>query len=151
MIEITEYVDKYAADFKRLNLEWLDKYHLTESHDLMILDNPRKYILDTGGVIYLALDGQQVVASAAIIDEGHGTFELAKMAVQSEYQGRGISKMLIEKCLQAAREKGAARIILFSNHQLKTALGLYEKYGFRHVEVEDSPFATADVKMELTL
>jgi hypothetical protein len=34
---------------------------------------------------------------------------------------------------------------------LKTALALYEKYGFQHVAVEDSPFATADVKMELVL
>ncbi|WP_315815430.1 hypothetical protein [Paraflavitalea speifideaquila] len=43
------------------------------------------------------------------------------------------------------------KLTLFSNSQLKTAIGLYEKYGFRHVKVEHSPFATADVKMELDL
>jgi hypothetical protein len=34
---------------------------------------------------------------------------------------------------------------------LQTALGLYEKFGFQHIEVLDSPFETADVKMELHL
>jgi hypothetical protein len=28
---------------------------------------------------------------------------------------------------------------------------LYEKYGFQHVPVVDSPFLTADVRMELVL
>lgn len=35
--------------------------------------------------------------------------------------------------------------------RLETALKLYEKYGFRHVEVTGAPFETADVKMELIL
>jgi ribosomal protein S18 acetylase RimI-like enzyme len=57
----------------------------------------------------------------------------------------------METCLNKAKELGVKKLVLFSNHQLKMALGLYEKYGFRHVEVKDSPFETADVKMELIL
>ena len=34
MIEVIDFAPEYAADFKRLNLEWLDQYNLTESHDL---------------------------------------------------------------------------------------------------------------------
>jgi N-acetylglutamate synthase-like GNAT family acetyltransferase len=78
-------------------------------------------------------------------------YELAKMAVTRDFQGRGISKMLIEKCLDTARKLKAKKITLFSNHQLQTALHLYQQYGFRHVEVKDSPFETADVRMELEL
>ncbi|MGO8055658.1 hypothetical protein AB9E30_35935, partial [Rhizobium leguminosarum] len=48
MIEIIDYSDIYAADFKQLNLEWLDKYNLTESHDLMVLNDPTGTILDRG-------------------------------------------------------------------------------------------------------
>jgi len=51
--------------------------------------------------------------------------------------------------LQKVKELGGKKLILFSNHQLQTALKLYEKYGFKNVEVTDSPFETADVKMEL--
>ena len=73
------------------------------------------------------------------------------MFVTKKLRGRGISKLLIEECIAKAKELKAKKIILFSNHQLTSALGLYEKYGFTHVAVEDSPFETADVKMELIL
>jgi GNAT superfamily N-acetyltransferase len=150
-IQIIEYSSQYQADFRRLNLEWLDKYNLTESHDLMVLDDPQGTILDRGGFIWLAMADNKVVGSAALMKEQEGEYELAKMAVTAEYRGKGISKQLIETCLQKAKETGAKKLSLFSNHQLLTALKLYEKYGFYYVEVEDSPFETADVKMELVL
>jgi len=148
-IEIIEYRDEYQPAFRALNVAWLDQYNLTESHDLEILDDPQKYILQSGGVIYLAIHQGEVVGSAAIIKEPDNTYELAKMAVAPAHRKMGISKLLIERCLAKARELKATRIILFSNHQLEAALALYEKYGFQNVPVEDSPFATADVKMEL--
>jgi putative acetyltransferase len=148
-IEIIEYKDQYQPAFRALNVAWLDQYNLKESHDLEILDDPRKHILLNGGVIYLALHQGEVVGSAAIIKEPDDTYELAKMGVAPTHQKMGISKLLLERCLAKARELGAVRVILFSNHQLKAALGLYEKYGFQLVPVKDSPFVTADVKMEL--
>ena len=54
-IEIILYEDRYAADFKQLNLEWLDKYNLTEELDLKILNDPKGMVLDPGGIIYLVL------------------------------------------------------------------------------------------------
>jgi putative acetyltransferase len=150
-IKIIPYRSEHHAIFKQLNLEWLDKYNLTESHDLMVLDDPQATILDRGGFIWLAFADDKVVGSAALMKEHEGEYELAKMAVTADYRGRGISKLLIEACLAKAKEIGAKKLLLFSNHQLQTALKLYEKYGFYHVAVEDSPFETADVKMELVL
>lgn len=149
MVEIISYEEKYHTDFRRLNLEWLDKYDLTESHDLMILDDPKATILERGGFIWLAKVENKIVGTAALMNEGNDVFELAKMSVAKEWQGKGISKLLIETCLKKAKEIGAKKIELFSNHQLQAALKLYSKYGFRHVEVIDTPFLTADVKMEL--
>lgn len=151
MIEIIPYSDEYASVFKQLNLEWLDKYNLTESHDLLILNDPKGTIIDNGGVIFLAKSGDEIVGSAAIINEGHDTYELAKMTVAPVFQGKGISKLLLEKCLEAAKEKNAKKIILFSNSQLQAAISLYKKYGFKHVDVTGAPFLTADIKMELSL
>jgi len=150
-IEIIEYRDEYFSQFRKLNLEWLDGYHLTESHDLMVLDDPRGTIIERGGVIFLAKAGNEIVGSAALMKDHDGVFELAKMAVTKEWRGKGISKLLIEKCLSKAKEINAKKISLFSNHQLTTAIQLYEKYGFQHIPVTDSPFSTADVKMELVL
>jgi len=149
--QIVEYADEHKAAFRNLNIEWLDLYNLTESHDLQILDDPRGTILERGGFIYLALIENRVVGSAALMKEHDDVYELAKMTVAPDYQGKGISKLLIEKCLEKAKDIKASKIMLFSNHQLKAALGLYEKYGFQHVPVVDSPFLTADVKMELVL
>jgi N-acetylglutamate synthase-like GNAT family acetyltransferase len=150
-VKIVPYRGAHQPILKALNVEWLNHYHLLESHDLAILDNPEKYILDRGGYIWMAeLDGE-AIGSAALIRQADDEFELAKMAVAPAYRGKGISKLLIRQCLEKAKETGAAKILLFSNHQLKTALGLYEKYGFKHVDVHDSPFATADVRMELRL
>ena len=151
MIEIIPYEDRYHEDFRLLNLEWLNKYNLTESHDLMVLDDPRGTIIDRGGCIFLAKSGEDIIGSSALMKEHDGIYELAKMAVKQEYRGKGISKLLIEKCLDTAREWNAFKLTLFSNSQLKTALSLYEKYGFRHVPVIDAPFLTADVKMELEM
>ena len=151
MIEIIEYSDNYAADFKRLNLEWLDKYNLTESHDLLVLDDPFGTIINKGGAIYLASINGEMVGSAALMKEHNGIYELAKMAVTAPWQGKGISKLLIDKCIAKAKELGAKKITLFSNHQLQPAIGLYQKFGFEHIPVTGSPFETADVKMELNL
>lgn len=150
-IEITEYSNQHHDDFRKLNLEWLNKYDLTESHDLMVLNDPQGTIVDRGGFIWLAKDGKKIVGSAALMKEHEGVYELAKMAVTEDYRGKGISKLLIETCLNKAKLIGAKKILLFSNHKLQTAIKLYEKYGFYHVDVEDSPFETADIKMEFVL
>ncbi len=151
MIEIIDYSDEYANDFKQLNLEWLTKYNLAESHDLEIINDPKGMILDTGGYIYLAKAGDKIVGTAGLANEGNLVFELVKMAVIPAFQGRGISKMLIEKCLEKARELKAKKIFLYSNSQLTTAIALYKKYGFVHVDASNAPLVTADVKMELSL
>lgn len=151
MIEIVPYESKYQPDFKRMNLEWLDRYGLTESHDLEILDHPEENVIARDGKIFLAKDGENIIASAGIARAEGDVFELVKMYVDPAYRGRGLSKTLLELCIEESRKAKAKKLILFSNSQLKTALLLYKKYGFRHVEVTGTPLVTADVKMELDL
>jgi ribosomal protein S18 acetylase RimI-like enzyme len=150
-ISVINFETKYAADFKRLNVEWLDKYELTEPADISMLENYQQEILDTGGVIFLAKAGAAVVGTAALIQESPGAFELAKMSVTAAFQGKGISKLLIEKCLDAARSLKAQKVFLVSNSKLSKAVSLYEKYGFKHVAVIDNHYSNADVRMELML
>jgi len=151
MIEIIEYENKYAEDFKQLNLEWLNQYNLLETHDQMVLDDPQGTILDRGGFIYFAKSGDEIIGTAGLAKEHDGEYELIKMFVAPAFRGKGISRLLIEKCLEKAKEIGAKKMLLYSNSQLKTAIGLYSKYGFHHVPAINTPFVTADVKMELEL
>ena len=151
MITIIEYVEKYQPQFYKLNEIWLDKYNLKESHDLLILNNPEQMIISKGGFIWLAKTGDDIVGTVALIKETDEIFELAKMAVDDEFKGRGISKILIETAINKAKQLGAKKLELFSNHQLIAALQLYKKYGFTQIEVSNYSFKTADVKMELVL
>jgi N-acetylglutamate synthase-like GNAT family acetyltransferase len=151
MIEIIDYSGQYANDFRDLNLEWLEKYNLTESHDLEVINHPKETVLDKGGYIFLAREGDRIVGTAGIANEENSIYELVKMTVAPAFRGQGISKMLIEKCLDKARELKAKKVFLYSNSQLQTAISLYKKYGFAHVDASNSPLLSADVKMELTL
>jgi putative acetyltransferase len=150
-IKIIPYRSGHHAAFKQLNLHWLDYYKLTESHDLMILDDPEGTVIANGGYIWMAEVDGVIAGSLGIMKDRENEYELVKMGVAAGYQGRGISKLLMETCLAKAKEIGAKKLSLFSNHQLQRAIGLYERYGFRHVPVIDSPLETADVRMELML
>jgi N-acetylglutamate synthase-like GNAT family acetyltransferase len=150
-ISIIEFKPTYAVDFKRLNLEWLEKYRLTEPQDLKVINNPQKEIIDTGGFIFLARYGNKIVGTAAMIKESATRYELVKMAVAPALQGKGIGNLLIEACLKRAKKEGAKKIYLQSNSQLTTAISLYKKFGFKHIPVKNTHYLTADVMMELLL
>ena len=99
MIEIISYEEKYHPDFKRLNVGWLIKYNLMESHDLEVLDDPQGTVIDRGGQIFFAKKDDKIVGSAGLWKENADEYELVKMAVDPAFQGQAISKLLLEHCL----------------------------------------------------
>ena len=151
MAVIIDYEDQYLKNFQRLNLEWLEKFNLVESHDLEILDHPRENVIDRGGFIFLLKDNDTIIGSAGIFKIDDKEYELIKMSVAPEHRGKKFGDMLLEKCIAKAKEMNASKIILFSNSNLQTAIRLYERFGFKHTEVVNAPFETADIKMELSL
>jgi GNAT superfamily N-acetyltransferase len=153
MSELTfrTYDDRLAPDFKRLNLEWIEKYFAVEPHDLEQLDHPREHIIDPGGEILFALLDGEVAGVCAIIKTGPQEYELAKMCVGSAFQGRQLGSAICRQAIETARGMGARRIWLASNRRLKTALHVYEKLGFKEFSVASSPYARVDIHMELLL
>lgn len=150
-MKIIEFEDKYAADFKQLNIEWLQQYNLTEAHDLEILDDPQGTITGNGGFIFLAIEDEKVAGCAGLMKVNAGEYELVKMTVAKNFRGRGISKLLLTHCLEKAKQVKANKVSLLSNQQLTTALHLYKQFGFKDIPVGQTPFELADVKMELVL
>ena len=49
-IEIIPFESQYAEDFKRLNLEWLEKYFEVEPADEEVLSQPH-LIIEQGGAL----------------------------------------------------------------------------------------------------
>ena len=70
------------------------------------------------------------------------------MAVTINAQGFGIGKLLMEHCIEFAKQKSIKKLILYSNTKLKPAIHLYRKYGFNKVELEPGHYERANIKME---
>lgn len=66
--------------------------------------------------------------------------ELVKFYLDPAARGKGIGKILFEKSLDSAAELGYTNIYIESLPQFFTAIGIYEKYGFKYL---DKPLGTS--------
>jgi ribosomal protein S18 acetylase RimI-like enzyme len=147
-IEIIPFETRYASDFKRLNLEWLEKYFEVESADTEVLLQPH-LIVERGGALLLAKCGDEIVGTCAVIHEGDGHFEISKTSVTASFQGHGIGRRLLCAALDAFIDLGGKELYLETNSVLISAIALYESSGFVHARrPTPSPFARANVYME---
>lgn len=150
-IEVIDYLPVYQADFKRLNLEWICKYFEVEGPDLQQLDHPEEFILSKGGKIYFARSVDRIVGTITLKRDNDTVFELSKMAVAPDFQGRGVGRILAEHLIDEARNMGCRRLFLESNQKLLPALNLYKKLGFIEVPIGASPYSRADFRAEMCL
>lgn len=151
-VEVVEFRDEFAKDFASLNYQWIESEFSVEQHDREILDDPRKWVIEPGGQIFLALVEGTAAGTVALIPSADGVFELTKMAVSPEFRGQGIGDRLMEKCVKFAAETGVKSIWLESHTKLAPALSLYRKFGF--VETPPDPnslYQRADIRMELAI
>ncbi|WP_263410869.1 GNAT family N-acetyltransferase [Terriglobus tenax] len=142
------------AAFRSLNESWISKHFRMEPHDYETLDDPHTHILNPGGQILCVEEDGAVFGCVALVPaQEPQTYELAKMAVDETWQGRGMGRKLLTAAVRYAREVLKARALyLDSNKKLKNAVHLYEAVGFRHLppeRVQPTPYERADVHMEL--
>ena len=150
-ITIVDFEDAFTNAFKQLNVAWLKKYFVVEPIDEEMLGNPRKFIIDRGGHIFFAKIGDHVAGTFAMIKSAEDEYELSKMAVSEEHQGKRIGNKMLEYCLDKARELGAKKVILFSNTMLEPAIHLYRKFGFIEVPLGNSEYKRSNIKMEVAI
>lgn len=148
-VSIVTYTPELALYFKQLNIAWIEKYFKVEEHDLEQLDNPEHYIIDNGGEILFAEYDCKIVGTCALVKTGEGEYELAKMAVAEDLRGKQIGKKLGVAAVEWTNKSGAKRLWLESNRILTTAINLYLKLGFVEVPVTYTPYARADIRMEI--
>jgi putative acetyltransferase len=143
-----------ARAFRRLNEAWITTLFALEPEDERVLTDPRGEIVDRGGEVLLAREGDRALGCVALIPEGHGVWELAKMAVDETARGRGTGRRLLLAAIAEARRRGATTLVLASSVDLPAAVHLYEAVGFRHVAPEQLghvPYARASVFMRMEL
>lgn len=148
VIDIIPYTDELKEHIKTLNVEWLEKYFSVEPNDVVSLSNPKEEILDKGGYIYYATVDGVVAGTVSLLRITDKEFELGKMAVSGKFQGFGLGNILMQHCIDEAKQLGIKKLILFSNTSLAPAIHLYRKYGFTDAEFEPGHYARSNIKME---
>jgi len=149
-IEIINYLPEHQQRFKEINEQWITRKYIMEEEDLKTVNDPYGYVIKGGGRIFIATLNGQVVGTVAYLNMGNGVYEMIKMAVDENYRGLKIGKLLGEHSVQAMKEFGAKSLILFSNKEgSATAIQLYYKLGFAEVPLGSSEFQRANIKMEL--
>ena len=156
--QLVTYRPEYARAYADLNYEWIEKFFAIEDEDRKALEDPEGYAINPGGQIFFTLVEGEPVGTVAMVPvrEKRGgkevlIFELAKMAVSPAMQGRGLSDLLMQACIDFAREQGAVEVMLVTNDVLTPALGLYKKHGFEIETYADQRYDRGNTQMTLVL
>ncbi len=111
---------------------------------------------EPGSFYYVAQSNERLLGGAGIFPtEGlpEGVCELVKMYLHRDTRGRGLGRLLIDKCLAEARTMGYKKVYLETMPELRKAVSVYEKFGFSYLDgpMGNSGHFGCDVWMLLTL
>lgn len=94
-------------------------------------------VFKTGRSIYFVAELQgEITGGSGIYPTANlpeGTCELVKLYLSPKARGKGLGKLLMEKCIAAAKEMGYQKIYLETMPELTIAIPMYEKMGFAYL------------------
>lgn len=129
-LEIVPYASDLREHFYRLNAQWLERDFKLEDIDRAMLGDPERYVLQSGGAIFFARLGGEVIGTCALLCESPGVYELSKMGVDETFRGLGAGRQLLNAAIGEFHRRQGEILFLESNSKLKTALRMYEQAGF---------------------
>lgn len=101
-------------------------------YDMLIAYNPDK------DRFWLAeLDGE-IIGSIAIIGQNIESVQLRWFMLHPNFRGMGLGKKLFQEVMNYCTEKGYQRIMLETTEDQKTAIGMYERAGFRKISEHEN-------------
>jgi len=97
---------------------------------------------DTKSWHFVAIESEKVIGCVVLVrlDENASKTQLIQMAVEKEFQGRGIGRMLVEYLIEFASENKVQEIQIHARDDVKV---FYEQLGFR---VVGEPFEEVGIK-----
>ena len=104
-------------------------YDETTDHLFDVFQHPLSYYF------IATMDGVVMGGGGIYPTDGlpESTCELVKMYLLPAARGRGLGKMIIDRCLVKAQEKGFKNVYLETMPELQQAIKVYEKFGFKNL------------------
>lgn len=144
MITITEYMEPYTDEIIALVLHCQndDGASTGASTDYQpdLLQIREKYIM-AGGNFWVALDGDKVVGSIALMNTGNGIGIMKKFFIYEQYRGlpEHLGQRLFATLLEFAKSHGFRTLVLDTPKTTDRAHKFYEKAGFKQISEEELP------------
>ena len=151
-IVITPYREEFQAQVATLVTSIQQEFGVPVTYeDQPDLRNIPGVYQQYSGNFWVALDGNTVIGTIALIDRGHHTGVLRKMFVHPKYRGadKGIGKALLDTLLNWSKAHAIHDIFLGTNDLLAGARRFYEKNGFQLVDDETMPPHVAAIRMKV--
>jgi DNA-binding MarR family transcriptional regulator/GNAT superfamily N-acetyltransferase len=104
-LQVREFNDDLAGDFREINIEWITNMYSVEPADLEVLDDPKTSIIERGGIIlFVESPGLGIVGTCALQKTGEQEYELCKMAVRESARGQKAGEFLLRAAIDRALE-----------------------------------------------
>lgn len=115
--------------FEEFNIEKVGTVYSDPTTDYLsiVFQNPQSayWLAEEDGIL---LGGCGIYPTEGLPD---GCVELVKFYLSSASRGKGIGKELMQKSIESAQQLGYNKVYLESFPELSTAIGMYEKAGFK--------------------
>ena len=125
--------DPILASVIRATFEEFDAPRKCTVYDDPTTDHLFDLFSREGAVLWVAMENSQIVGCCGVYPtEGlpQKTAELVKFYLNPIARGKGIGKVLMETCINSAKEMGYKELYLESMPQFYTAVNFYKRLGF---------------------
>lgn len=103
---------------------------------------------DNNNEIFIALHNDKVIGCVFLQPRQNNEVQLRAMAVYTEWQGKGVGRLLVEALEQFALQQGSSKITL---HARKVALEFYKALGYTQYGDEFTEVGIPHYMMEKSL
>lgn len=111
--------------------------------DLLLSADPSRKIIEaylTRAECFVMENQNQLIGAYVLLPTRPETIELVNIAVQENFQNKGIGKQLIRHALERAKEQGFQTIEVGTGNSSMSQLAFYQKCGFRITGVDKDFF-----------
>lgn len=118
----------------RQGLLYAQEYGLDETFEALVAEILARFVRDHDPArerAWIAERGGMVLGSVFLMRDDAETGRLRLLYVEPAARGAGLGRLLVDACIEGARQAGYRRLVLWTNDVLAAARHIYEARGFR--------------------